>query len=72
MEEFGMDAQTGFRPERGTIYSFFFFCKTSRTQGTWARETLFIDSVKAFETVPREALFAILRRFGLPDNCVNI
>ena len=36
---------------------------------TWA---LFIDLVKAFDTVPREALFAILRRFGLPDHFVNI
>jgi hypothetical protein len=36
---------------------------------TWA---LFIDLVKALYTVPREALFAILRRFGLPDHFVNI
>jgi hypothetical protein len=28
---------------------------------------LFIELVKAFATVRREALFAILRRFGLPD-----
>ncbi len=28
--------------------------------------------MKAFDTVPREALFAILRRFGLPDHFVNI
>jgi hypothetical protein len=32
---------------------------------TWA---LFIDLVKAFGTVPRKALFAVLRRFGLPDH----
>jgi hypothetical protein len=32
----------------------------------------FIDLVKAFDTVPREALFAIIRRFGLPDHFVNI
>ncbi len=36
---------------------------------TWA---LFVDLVKAFDTVPREAMFAILRRFGLPDHFVNI
>ncbi len=28
--------------------------------------------MKAFDTVPRVALFAILRRFGLPDHFVNI
>jgi hypothetical protein len=36
---------------------------------TWA---LFIGLVKAFDSVPREALFAVLRRFGLPDHFVNI
>jgi hypothetical protein len=28
--------------------------------------------VKAFDTVPREALFAVLRRYGLPNHFVNI
>jgi hypothetical protein len=32
---------------------------------TWA---LFIDLVKAFDTAPKEALFAVLRRFSLPDH----
>ena len=35
----------------------------------WA---LFIDLVKALLSVPREALIAIPRRFGLPDHFVNI
>jgi hypothetical protein len=35
---------------------------------TWA---LFIDLAKAFDTVPREALFAVLRWFGLPDHFVK-
>jgi hypothetical protein len=29
-------------------------------------------SAKAFGTVPREALFAVLRRFGLPDHFVEV
>ena len=33
---------------------------------------LFIDLVKAFDSAPREALFAVLRRIGLPDHFVNI
>ncbi len=28
--------------------------------------------MKAFDTVPGEALFVILRRFGLPDHFVSI
>ncbi len=36
---------------------------------TWA---LFIDLVKAFDSVSREALFAILRKFGMPDHFINI
>ena len=33
---------------------------------------MFIDLVKVFDSLPREALFAVLRRFGLPDHFVNI
>ncbi len=36
---------------------------------TWA---LFIDLVKTFDNVPREALFEILRRFSSLDNYFNI
>jgi hypothetical protein len=36
---------------------------------TW---TIFIDLVKDSDILPREALFAILCRFGWPDNFVNI
>ena len=33
---------------------------------------VFIDLVKAFDTVPREALFTVLRKYGLPDAFVNV
>lgn len=74
IEDEGMDAQVGFRSERGTIDGLFATImglqkRKEHNLGTWA---LFIDLVKAFDTVPREALFAILRRFGLPDHFVNI
>ena len=36
---------------------------------TWA---LFIDLVKAFDSVPRDALFAVLRRYGMPDHFVKV
>ncbi len=74
MEEFDMDSQTGFRPDCSTIDGIFttFVGHHKRKEHgleTWA---LFIELAKAFDTVPREALFAILRRFGLPDHFVNI
>ena len=74
MEKFGFDAQAGFRWDRGTIdglFTTFVGLSKRKEHGleTWA---LFIDLVKAFDTVPREALFAVLRRFGLPDHFVKV
>jgi hypothetical protein len=41
-----------------------------RTQlETWV---LFVDFVKAFDTVPLDGLFAVLRLYGLPNHFVNI
>jgi hypothetical protein len=74
MEEFGIDSQTGFSPDRGNIdglFTTFVGLHKRKEHGleTWA---LFIDLVKTFDTAPRVALFAILRRFGLLDHFVNI
>ena len=33
---------------------------------------LFIDLVKAFDSISRESLFKILRHYGLPDHFVNV
>ena len=74
MEEEGMDEQAGFRALRGTIDGLFATSvglqkRKEHNLETWV---LFVDLLKAFDTVPREALFAVLRRFGLPDHFVNI
>ncbi len=74
MEEFGIDVQTGFRPDPSTIdglFATFVGLHKRKEHGleTWA---LFVDLLKAFDTVPREALFVILRCFGLPDHFVDI
>ena len=74
MKEFDMDAQAGFRPDCGVIDGLFTtFVRLHKRKGhgleSWA---LFIDLVKTFDTVLREALFAILCRFGWPDHFVNI
>jgi hypothetical protein len=73
-EHEGLEAQTGFRSERGPIDGSFntnIGIQKRKEHGlpTWAA---FIDLVKAFDTVSREALFQILRKFGMPDHFINI
>ena len=62
-----MESQVGFRWDQGTIDGLFttYLGLSKRKEDgheTWA---LFIDLVKAFDSVPREALFAVLRRYSL-------
>jgi hypothetical protein len=59
-----MDEQSGFRAKRGTIDSRF---KTSislqkRKEHNLETWILFVNLVKAFDTVTRDALFEVLRR----------
>jgi hypothetical protein len=74
MKEEGLDEQSGFRANRGTIDGLFTTStglqkRKENKLDTWV---LFVDLVKAFDTVPREALFAVLRCYGLPNHFVNI
>ena len=74
MEEEGMEEQAGFRQLRGTIDGMFAASMGLQKRKEHNQETraLFIDLVKVFDSVSREALFAVLRRFGLPDHFVNV
>ena len=74
MEEEGLESQTGFRGLRGVIDGIFATTMGLRKRKEHGLETyaLFIDLVKAFDTVPRDALFRVLRRFGMPDHFVDI
>ena len=70
----GLESQTGFRGNRGTIDGLFSVCvalqkRKEHNLATWA---LFIDLVKAFDSVSREALWAVLRKFGMPDHFISI
>jgi hypothetical protein len=73
-EVLGMEAQCGFRGERGTIDGLWNIAvalakRKEHNLETWA---LYVDLVKAFDSVSREALFAVLRKFGLPDHFINL
>ena len=73
-EKYGLEEQSGFRGLRGTIDGLFSVSvalqkRKEHNLDTWA---LFIDLVKAFDSVSREALFLILLRFGMPPHFVNL
>ena len=74
MEQVGFDMQTGFRPERGTIDGLFAVMMGLKKRQEHGLESwgVYVDLVKAFDTVNREALWEVLRRFGMPDHFVNM
>ena len=68
------ETQCGFRPDRGcvdAIFSVKIALKKRREHGleSWV---FFLDLVKAFDRVPRELLWLILQRFGVPEKLVNL
>ena len=74
MEENGPENQCGFRPNRGTIDGTFNLLMALRKRQEHNLETYvsFVDLVKAFDSVPRAALFEVLSRYGLPDHFINM
>jgi hypothetical protein len=73
-ERIGMESQNGFTSKRGNRDGHFSVSvalqkRKEHNLPTWA---LFIDLVKAFDTVVRDAVFAVMRKFGLPDHFINI
>jgi hypothetical protein len=66
LNECGLETQAGFTPDRGTTDSLFslLLALQKRKEHNLDTFVLFIDLVKAFDSVPRDALFAVLRRFG--------
>ena len=74
LKEEGLEEQCGFMGGRGTADGFFavymaLHKRKEHNLETWA---LFIDLVKAFDSVPRGALWAILSKFGFPHHFINL
>ena len=73
-ESIDLESQCGFRPQRGctdAVFSIKIAMKKRREHGleSWI---LFIDLVKAFDRVPRELLWDILSKFGVPEKLVRV
>ena len=73
-ESLDHESQSGFRPGRGCMDAVF-TVKTAirkrREHGlvTWI---LFLDLVKAFDRVPRNALWKVLEKYGVPLKLINL
>ena len=73
-EEVLPESQCGFRPARGTIDMIFCACQLQEKSLEQQQPAMFIfwDLKKAFDKVPRPALWAVLARFGCPPGFVTL
>jgi hypothetical protein len=73
-EEVGRNEQCGFRCGGWCADGIFYVMMAPQKRKGHGLDSfvLFIDLIKAFDSISREALFEILRRYGMPDHFVNI
>jgi hypothetical protein len=74
MQVIGLEAQCGFMPGKSTVDAIFTMRVSLQKRFGFQKDTwvLFVDFVKAFDTVPREMLFRVLARLGFPPKIVNL
>ena len=74
VEEVVPDSQCGFRKERGCIDMI--FCARQLIEKAREHNTriymLFVDLRKAYDSVPKEALWRVLTKYSIPPVLVNI
>jgi hypothetical protein len=68
-----LEYQCGFRPQRSCADQLFTLRKLSELSVEWQQRLYiaFIDLAKAFDSIPRPALWAVLRARGVPDGLVR-
>jgi exonuclease III len=69
-----LEEQNGFRAKRGTIDGLFGLklVLTKRKEHGLSSWVVYVDLVKAFDSVPREGMYAMLGKLGVPQNLVEI
>lgn len=73
-EQLDHEQQCGFRPNRGCMDAIFTIKSALRKRREHGLESwvLFLDLVKAFDRVPRNLLWEILMKYGVPRKLVNL
>jgi len=68
------ETQSGFRPGRSCMDAIFAVKMAIRKRAEHNQETwvLFLDLVKAFDRVPRELLWQVLAKSGVPPKLINL
>ena len=73
-EQLDHEQQCGFRPKRGCIDAIFTIKSAIRKRSEHGLESrvLLLDLVKAFDRVPRNLLWGILLKYGVPPKLVSV
>ena len=71
---YGMDEQNGFLHKKGCLDASFSLKLALQTRKEFGLDSwvVFVDLVKAFDTVNRDMLMTILARFGLPEPLIKV
>ena len=74
LKEVGIEEQSGFMGGRGSSDGIFCIRQALKKRREHGKESwvLFVDLVKAFDSVPRDVLFAVLAKFGVPPHLVSV
>lgn len=73
-ESLNHESQCSFRPDQGCTDAIFTVKMTLKKRREYGLESwlFFLDLVKAFDRVPRDLIWLILERFGVPLKLVNL
>ena len=74
LKEVGIEEQNGFMGGRGGSDGIFCIRQALKKRREHGQESwvLFVDLVKAFDTVPRDVLFVVLAKFGVPPHLISV